>query len=329
MKDMMVGKQGFGCMGLSAFYESAGRTTDASAITLFKAAVDAGVTLFNTADFYGPLNAEGYGANLRLLKKCLATVDRSQIQIMCKLGVDTRDGTFKHNASASELRRTVEWALEELGTSYIDILVLNREDPEVQLKESVEALYQLVQEGKGRLVALSEFSAANIRLAASFVPIACVEMEYSLMARDIEEKIVPTCRELGIAIVAYSPLCRGLLTGSIREAPKDFRGMGQPRFSADNLGHNLTLVDKLTCIAEQKGCTVNQLALAWVHAQGDDVFPIPGTSRLENLASNLQAASIKLTKEDLAAIESACPISEVQGDRYGHMGMTYHGNKDQ
>lgn len=229
MKDMMVGMQGLGCMGFSAFYESAARTTDESAVAVFKAAVDAGVTLFNTADFYGPLNAEGYGANLRLLKKCLAEVDRSKVHIMCKRGVDTRDGTFKHNASASELRQTVDWALEQLGTEYLDILVLNREDPAVPLKESIEALAKLVAEGKGRHIGLSEFSAANLRLANSIAPIACVEMEWSLMSRDLEEHIVPTCRELGIAIVAYSLLCRGLLTGAIQTTPKDFRAMGQPR----------------------------------------------------------------------------------------------------
>eukprot|EP00442_Polarella_glacialis_P011192 CAMPEP_0115124202 /NCGR_PEP_ID=MMETSP0227-20121206/48143_1 /TAXON_ID=89957 /ORGANISM="Polarella glacialis, Strain CCMP 1383" /LENGTH=284 /DNA_ID=CAMNT_0002527011 /DNA_START=101 /DNA_END=951 /DNA_ORIENTATION=- len=279
MKDMMVGRQGLGCMGWSAFYESAARTTEESAAEVFKAAVDAGVTLFNTADFYGPLTAEGYGANLRLLRKCLekSGVERSQVQIMCKLGVDTRDGSFKHNASASELRRTVDWALEQLGTDYLDILVLNREDPEVPLRESVEALAQLVAEGKGRHIGLSEFSAANVRLAASVAPICCLEMEWSLMSRDLEEQIVPTCRELGICIVAYSPLCRGLLTGAFQEAPKDFRGSGgQPRFAAENLARNLALVGQLEQIAAaKKGCTASQLALAWVHAQGADVFPIP------------------------------------------------------
>jgi len=329
MKDLMVGRQGFGCMGFSAFYESAGRTTEESAIAVFQAAVKAGVTLFNTADFYGPLTAEGYGANLRLLKKCLATVDRSKVQIMCKLGVDTRDGTFKHNSSAADLRSTVDWCLEQLGTDYIDILVLNREDPVVPLRESVEALAALVAEGKGRLIGLSEFSASNVRLAASIAPIACVEMEWSLMARDLEEQIVPLCRELGICIVAYAPLARGLLSGAYKEAPKDFRAAGQPRFAAENLGRNLELVQKLAAIAEKKSCSPSQLCLAWVHAQGDDVFPIPGTCTLAHLESNLQAASIRLTPEDLQEIESACPIGEVKGDRYAHMAMTYHGNKDQ
>lgn len=329
MKDMMVGRQGFGCMGLSAFYESAGRMTEESAVSIFKAAVEGGVTLFNTADFYGPLNAEGYGANLRLLKACLATVDRSKVQIMCKLGIDTRDGTFKHNASRAELKRTVDWALEQLGTDYLDIMVLNREDPAVPLRESMEALSELVAAGKGRHIGLSEFSAANIRLAASVAPVACVEMEWSIMSRDLEENIVPTCRELGIAIVAYAPLCRGLLTGSFREAPKDYRSMGTPVFGAENLPHNLQLVDKLTAMAARRDCTTSQLALAWVHAQGDDVFPIPGTSSLTNLANNLKAASIKLSKGELEEIDLACPATEVKGSRYANMDMTYHGNKEQ
>lgn len=328
-KEIMVGRQGFGCMGLSAFYASAKGVTVEHAIEVFKAAVKGGVTLFNTADFYGALNAEGYGANLRLLRECLATVDRSQVQIMCKVGIDTRDGTFKHKGSPEDLRKIVDWALESLGTDYIDILVLNREDPNVPLKDSIQTLQELVKEGKGRYIGLSEFSAANIRLAHSVAPIACVEMEWSLMTRDLEEKIVPTCRELGIAIVAYSPLCRGLLSGTVRESPPDWRGQGCPRFGAEMLTENLKLVDALSAIAQQKGCSIGQLALAWVHAQGDDVIPIPGTTKLENLQSNLEAATIKLTPDELAVIETACPHSSVKGTRYAHMAMTFHGNKDQ
>lgn len=326
---MMVGRQGLGFMGFSAFYESAKTVTEEQAIAVFKAAVAAGVSLFNTADFYGPLTPEGYGHNLRLLGKCLKTVDRSKVQIMCKLGIDTRDGTFKHVASREELRKSVEWACGELGTTYIDILVLNREDPAVPLEESVRALAELVQEGRGRAVGLSEFSAANIRKAAAITKVACVEMEWSLMSRDLEESIIPTCRELGICIVAYSPLCRGLLTNAIRETPKDWRGMGNPRFQGENFQQNLTLVDAIVGLAEKKGCTPAQLALAWVQAQGDDVFPIPGTTSEKNLANNLAALNVKLTAEDLADLAKACPQSAVKGDRYAHMNMTYHGNKEQ
>jgi len=315
-------------MGFSAFYESAAKCSEEQAVSVFKQAVDSGVTLFNTADFYGPLDAQGYGANLRLLSKCLQApgVDRSQLQIMMKIGIDTRDGTFKHNASPAELRRTVDWALAELGgEQVIDILVLNREDPNTPLEESMDALHAIVAEGKAKYVGLSEFSAGNIRRAAKRGPIACVEMEWSLMSRDIEETIVPTCRELGIGIVAYAPLSRGLLSGQISAAPKDYRG-SSPRFSAENLPRNVALAAALQAVAAQKGVTATQISLAWVHAQGSDVVPIPGTTSSANLASNLAAAAIELTPADLAAIEQACPADAVQGQRDGHMAMTFHGN---
>lgn len=247
---------------------------------------------------------------------------------MCKLGIDTRGGTIAYAAFVKALKESVDWACGELGTDYIDILVLNREDPEVPLEESIQALHEIVQAGKGRHIGLSEFSAANIRKAAAVAPIACVEMEWSIMSRDIEEKIVPACRELGIALVAYSPLSRGLLTAAYAEAPEDWRA-SLPRFTGENMDHNKNLVAALRKIAEEKGCSVGQLALAWVHAQGDDVFPIPGTTSLENLAKNLAAVSIKLSPEDLSAIDAACPQNEVKGGRYAHMGMTYHGNKEQ
>jgi len=317
-------------MGFSAFYESARNATDSIAIEVFKQAVDSGVTLFNTADFYGPLDSSGYGHNLRLLGKCLSApgVDRSNLQIMMKIGIDTRDGTFQHNASPSELRRTVDWALEELGVDMIDILVLNREDPVTPLEESLDALFDICKSGKARFVGLSEFSAANIRRACKRGPIACAEMEWSLMSRDIETDIIPACREHNVAIIAYAPLMRGLLSGTITSAPMDFKG-ASPRFSADNLPSNLALVAALAKVADEKGVSPAQIALAWVHAQGSDVVPIPGTTNPTNLSNNLIAASIILTEGDLSAIERACPAEAVQGDRYGHMATTYHGNKDQ
>jgi len=327
---LKVGKQGLGMMGFSAFYESARNATDSIAIEVFKQAVDSGVTLFNTADFYGPLDSSGYGHNLRLLGKCLSApgVDRSNLQIMMKIGIDTRDGTFQHNASPSELRRTVDWALEELGVDMIDILVLNREDPVTPLEESLDALFDICKSGKARFVGLSEFSAANIRRACKRGPIACAEMEWSLMSRDIETDIIPACREHNVAIIAYAPLMRGLLSGTITSAPMDFKG-ASPRFSADNLPSNLALVAALAKVAGEKGVSPAQIALAWVHAQGSDVVPIPGTTNPTNLSNNLIAASIILTEGDLSAIERACPAEAVQGDRYGHMATTYHGNKDQ
>ena len=328
---LRVGKQGLGMMGFSAFYESARGVTDEKAIAVFKHAVDSGVTLFNTADFYGPLDSEGYGHNLRLLSKCLKApgVDRSQLQIMMKIGIDTRDGTFKHNSSPAELRRTVDWALESLGgLDMIDILVLNREDPATPLEDSIDTLFEIVKEGKARYIGLSEFSAANISRACKRGPISCVEMEWSLMSRDLEKSIIQVCRENGVGIIAYAPLSRGLLSGAITSAPKDYKGTS-PRFSAENLPQNLALVEALTKVAEEKGCSPSQIALAWVHAQGSDVIPIPGTTSSVNLESNLGAANIVLNDDDLVAIERACPADAVKGERYGHMAMTYHGNTDQ
>lgn len=326
-----VSKQGLGLMGMSAFYSSANTVTEDQAIKVFTHAVNSGVTLFNTADFYGPLNKTGYGHNLRLLSKCLKApgIDRNKLQIMMKIGIDTRQGTFKHNASPKDLKTTVDWALKELGgLDMIDVLVLNREDPAVPLEDSVDALYDIVKEGKARYIGLSEFSAGNIRRAAARAPIACVEMEWSLMSRDIESSVVPTCRELGVGIVAYAPLSRGMLSGTMNGIPADYRGTS-PRFKKENFAHNMALVDALKVVADRKGCTPGQVALAWVHAQGSDVVPIPGTTSLENLSSNLKAAFIELTADDLAAIQAAFPADAVKGDRYSHMAMTYHGNKVQ
>lgn len=328
MCGMKVGVQGLGCMGWSAFYESAKGMTDEAAIKVFIAAVDAGVTLFNTADFYGPLTTEGYGHNLRMLAKCLPLVNRSKIQVMVKVGIDTRSGTFKHNASPAELKKTVDWCLSELKTDYIDIAVLNREDHGVGLEQSIQALADLVKSKKIRHIGMSEFSAANIRKASKVAKISCIEQEWSLVSRDLEDKILPTCRELGIAIVAYSPLARGLLTGAVTTPPQDWRAT-TPRFGGDNFGSNLKLVDALNKLALQKQCTTSQLGLAWLHAQGDDVIPIPGTSKLDHLMNNINSTFINLTQDDLEAIQQACPTSAVKGDRYAVMAGTYHGNADQ
>jgi len=249
-------------------------------------------------------------------------VKRENIHIMCKVGIDTSSGSFKSVKTKQGLIKQMEWILSCLQTSYIDIAVLNREDPNVPLEESITALHDLLQQGKCRHIGMSEFSAANIRRANKTAKIECVEMEYSLMSRDIEESIIPTCRELGIGIVAYSPLCRGLLTGDVKHK-------SSPRFEGDNLTTNLKLVSALNKIAERKKVSVGELTLAWVHHRGNDIFPIPGTTKLDNLNKNLTAVTIQLSKQDLDEIEQACPSHAVQGDRYPHMSMTYKSNKDQ
>ena len=327
-------------MGLSAFYGSADKVTDEKAITVVSHAVDKGVTLFNTATFYGPLNEVGYGANLRLLGKCLQApgIDRSKIQIMCKIGMDTKapveqtGSRFVMKGDAASLREDVDFALKELGTDYIDIIVLCRVPTDVPIEESVKAMAELVNEGKARHIALSEASAQTIRKAHAVHPIYAIEQEWSMWARDCEEDLVPTCRELGIKIVAYSPLGRGFLTGTIRGrdadvfGEHDFRLMGVPKFSEENLPENLKLVDAVAALAVEKKIAVGQLALAWLHAQGDDVIPIPGTTSVAHLEDNLSALDIKLTKEDIKKIDEIFHVDAVKGDRYVHSGMTHKGN---
>ena len=322
-----------------AFYASAKSTStsEEQAKTVFQHAVANGVTLFNSATFYGPLNDVGYGANLRLIRKCIEGLDRSKIQLMVKVGMDTRcpvekTGTsFVLKADAAALRVDMDYALKQLGTDYIDVIVLCRVSTDIPIEDSIEAMKTLVKEGKARHIGVSEASASMIRRAHAVHPLFCIEQEWSLWTRDAEVEIVPTCRELGIKIVAYSPLGRGFLTASIRSRsdmdPADYRLHGQPRFSESNFGANLLLVDRLKTLADRKGITVGQLALAWVHAQGDDVIPIPGTSSVVHLDENLAAAHVKLTEEDLKEIDELFPVDKVVGDRYAHMALTFHGNK--
>lgn len=279
-------------MGWSAFYGSAKTTTDEAAIAIFKKCVDEGVTVFNSAVFYGPLTREGYGANLRLLNKCIASgVDRSKFQLMVKIGMDTRPpegsdapyGSTWNMIPPAGLMADVDYALKELGTDYIDIIVLCRVNPAFPIEESVAAMKAIVDSGKAKFIGLSEASADTLKRAGAVAPIHCIEQEWSLWTRDIEEEIVPFCRQQGIKIVAYSPLGRGFLTNSIRSLsvldPSDFRKHAQPRFAEGNMDTNLSLVDAANAIAARKGITMGQLALAFLHAQGPEVIPIPGTSR--------------------------------------------------
>jgi len=297
--------------------------------------VNSGVTLFNTATFYGPLNVDGYGANLRLIRKCLEQpgVDRSKIQLMVKICMDTRapveatGSQWKLDGSAANVRADVEYALEQLGVDYIDIIVLCRVDSAVPIEESVAAMAALVAEGKARHIGLSEAAAPTLRRAVAVAPIFCIEQEYSLWEREIESEVIPTCRELGIKIVAYSPLGRGFLTGMLRsrEAPAfgahDFRLMAQPKMSEANFDTNLALVARSEAIAAKNNCTMNQLALAWLHSKGEDIIPIPGTSKPAHLDSNLAARSITLSAEDVAELDDIFKPESVIGTRYAHMDL--------
>lgn len=234
---------------------------------------------------------------------------------------------------AAGLRADVEYALKELNTDYIDIIVLCRVPPNNPIEESIAAMRDLVLEGKARHVGVSEASAGVIRRAHAVHPIYCIEQEWSLWSRDIEAEIVPTCKELGIKIVAYSPLGRGFLTGTLRTRddpnidPSDYRFKANPKFQTGNFESNLELVDSVQALADRKGITVGQLALAWLHAQGDFVIPIPGTTSTHHFDQNYAARHIQLTTEELAEINDIFHPEASKGDRYMGNHNTFHTNK--
>lgn len=327
--------QGYGCMGLSAFYGSAKTVTPEKARDVIHHASASGVKLFNSATFYGALNEVGFGANLRLLKTSLEGLDRSSYQLMVKVGMDTRcpvekTGTsFVMKGDPAYIREDVEFALEQLGTDYIDIIVLCRVPTDVSIEEAVLGMKALVDEGKARHIALSEANATVIRRAHAVTPLWGIEQEWSLWSRDIEDEIVPTCRELGLKIVAYSPLGRGFLTGTIAGRgdlqERDYR-LTSPKFSSDNIDSNLALVNAVRALADRKGITVGQLALAWLHSRGADVIPIPGTSSLDHFDQNYAALTVELTPTELAEIETIFHPEAAKGERYAGNHLTFHKN---
>lgn len=333
---------GFGAMGLSAFYGSAASTSEADAIAVLKHAQGKGVTLLNTATFYGPLNVDGYGHNLRLIKSAIASgLDPSKMEIMVKVGMDTRapveaTGTqWKVLSDREALRADVRYTLDTLGLDCLDIAVLCRVPLDAPIEGAISALSEMVAEGLIKKIGVSEASSANIRRAHAVHPLHCIEQEWSLWSRDIEQDIVPTCRELGIKIVAYSPLGRGFLTGTLRSradpafSERDFRLSMQPRFAEEKFEENLALVDAVKGICERKGCSEGQLALAWLLAQATDglvVVPIPGTSKVAHLDANMAASDVVLDAQDLAEIAAVFPadIDAKVGQRYMHMNMCFN-----
>eukprot|EP01038_Epipyxis_sp_PR26KG_P007831 gene7831-10637_t len=329
--------QGYGCMGLSAFYTGAKDVTVEKAKNVVQHAIHSGVTLFNTATFYGPLHVDGFGSNLRLIKACLEGTDRSKIQLMVKICMNTRapvdkPGTmWQLQATAKGIREDVEYALSQLGTDYIDIIVLCRVPRDIPIEESILGMKAMVDEGKARYIGISEADAATIRRAQAVHPLYCIEQEWSLWSRDIEEEIVPCCRELGIKIVAYSPLGRGFLTGSYSNTdsldPTDFRRL-QPKFTGENLANNVELLNNVQAVADRKGITVGQLALAWLHAKGPDVIPIPGTTSVHHFDQNYSALNIVLSIEELTEIDSIFHIDAAKGERYAHNHLTFHTLKE-
>jgi aryl-alcohol dehydrogenase-like predicted oxidoreductase len=311
---LVVSSQGLGCMGMSEFY---GPGDETESIATIHRALDLGVTFLDTADMYGPhLNEE-------LVGRAVAG-RRDEVVLATKFGiVRTADPAVRTiRGDAAYVREACEASLRRLDVDHIDLYYQHRSDAGTPIEETVGAMAELVTEGKVRYLGLSEAAPDTLRRATAVHPITALQSEWSLWSRDIEADVVPTARELGIGIVAYSPLGRGFLTGQIT-SPEDFpEGDFRrflPRFSGDNFAHNLALVDTVRELAVAKGCTAGQLALAWVLSRGEDVVPIPGTKRRTYLEENVAAGGIGLDAGDLAAIDEVFPPDVTAGSRYPDM----------
>ncbi|XP_074306866.1 auxin-induced protein PCNT115-like [Silene latifolia] len=312
--ELEVSAQGLGCMEMSAFYGPAKPEEDM--IALIHHAVDSGITFLDTSDVYGP------HTNEILIGKALKGGWTEKVQLGTKFGVIYEDGkNFSIRGDPQYVRSSCEASLKRLDVDYIDIYYQHRIDTNVPIEITMRELKKLVEEGKIKHIGLCEASASTIRRAHAVHHLTAVQLEWSLWARDVEEDIIPTCRELGIGIVAYSPLGRGFLSYGPKIAEKlskdDFRQL-LPRFQQENMEKNKLIFEQLSEIAAQKGCTPAQLALAWVHHQGDDVCPIPGTTKVENLNQNIGALSIKLVAKDMAELKCIASDEAVYGDRYGN-----------
>jgi len=311
---LVVSKLGLGCMGMSEFY---GRTDEPEGIATIRRALELGVTLLDTADVYGPFTNE------RLVGRAIEG-RREQVVLATKFGnVRRPDGErLGIRGDRAYVHEACEASLERLGVDYIDLYYQHRVDRKTPIEETVGAMAELVAAGKVRYLGLSEASPATIRRAHAVHPISALQSEYSLWSRDPEDDVLPTVRELGIGFVAYSPLGRGFLSGQIRSpedlAEDDFR-RENPRFQGENFARNLELVERVRAIADEKGVTASQLALAWVLSRGDDVVPIPGTKRRRYLEENVAAAEVELTAAEIDDIESVFPKGAVAGERYADM----------
>ena len=308
---------GLGCMGMSGTYGPADET---ESIATIRAALDAGISLLDTGDYYG------MGHNELLIRQALRGRNRDGVVISVKFGA-LRGPDLAYvgiDGRPEAVRNFLAYSLQRLGTDYIDIYRLGRVDPQVPIEDTVGAIAEMIAAGHVRHMGLSEAGAETIRRAHATHAVADLQIEYSLLSRGIEAEILPTCRELGVGVTAYGVLARGLLGGhwspGQAAAPGDIRAR-MPRFRPENLDHNLALVEALRSVAAAKGATVAQLAIAWVLARGDDIVPLVGTTRRDRLAEALEALQVELSEDDLAAIEAAAPPGAAAGARYDERQM--------
>ena len=303
---------GLGCMGMSEFY---GAGDEEESIATIHRALELGVTMLDTSDMYGS------GHNEELMGRAIAG-RRDEVVLATKFGIRRDGGERSIDGSPEWVKSACEASLKRLDTDHVDLYYQHRVDPDTPIEETVGAMAELVEQGKVRHLGLSEAAPETIRRAHAVHPITALQTEFSVFAREPEAEILPTCRELGIGFVAYSPLGRGFLTGAIRSIDDldedDYRRFS-PRFQGENFQRNLDLVARVREIADEKGCTPGQLALAWVLARGDDIVPIPGTKHVRYLEENVGAAEVTLSEEDLARLDEAAPVGVAAGERYPDM----------